>query len=408
MVTTAATVTARAASSSEEAREAGRARRRVQRKVASHVLLIVTALGTGAYLAYTGKGEVTASRLLQEELPWLALGVGAGAILCWLFPFLARSKKTAPYVFISPFFILFAAFGLFPILFSLFLSFCMWEPSSGFAGIRFAGWDRWHGIPIPANYTYAMGDRLFFKSLGNTFWMAIASGVPQHAVGIPLAYLFHVGFRRFRNLFTGAYFLPFITSSVAIALIFSTLFSQHFGVINAGLDALARLPGLSFIPHGAEGHVNWMGKAVTVRPALSFVIFWRYLGWNTVLYLAALQAIPKELFEAAQMDGASRWQTFTRIVVPMLRPMMMFAVTLTIIGNLQLFEEPLIILGNTTGGPESSGMTAAMFMYKYGFEQSGEYGTACAISWMLFVLIAGFTWLNQWIFSRQRGAEGVA
>lgn len=143
-----------------------------------------------------------------------------------------------------------------------------------------------------------------------------------------------------------------------------------------------------------------------MKPAISFVVWWRYIGWNTVLYLSALQAISKELFEAAEMDGASRWQTFSRVVLPLLRPMMLFAITLTIIGNFQLFEEPFII-ANPTGGIENSGMTSAMFMYRYMTEYS-DYGTACAISWMLFVVIALLTWLNQMFLAPRRGSEGVA
>jgi multiple sugar transport system permease protein len=336
---------------------------------------------------------------------------------------LTQTKRTAPYVFVSPFFIIFAMFGLFPILFSLYLSFHQWDPATGLGGIEWAGFKNYTftaalHFHVPTDVSFwrhpllwlqkwvSPEDKWFWLSLGNTAWIAIASGVPQHLVGMPLAYFFHVAYKRFRNTITGAYFLPFITSSVAIALIFNTLFSKDFGVINATLDSLSQLPVIGGYFPDAAHHVDWLNKAKYTKTAVSFVVWWRYVGWNTVLYLSALQAISADLFEAAEMDGASRWQTFRHVVVPLLRPMMLFAITLTIIGNLQLFEEPYILLG-PNGGVEQSGMTTAMYMYKTGFDYN-DFGTACAISWLLFILIALLTYANQKIFARAGGTEGAA
>lgn len=394
--------------SAEDAYEAIRARRRRLWQIGWHAAFVLGALLIGWYVARP-------ERLLQIEVRASIIGALVGVIFAWLIPWLLQDKKTAPYVFVSPFFILFFTFGVFPILFSLYLSFNFWDPTTGIGNMRFAGFEHVGGIPIPVNYFDALTDKDFVRWRGGAAWntlvIAVLSGVPQHVVGMPLAFVFHTAFKRFRNLVTGAYFLPFITSSVAISLIFSSLFSKDFGVLNAALDSLAQIPGLGWLPHGIEGpnnlnpHIHWLGQAPSVKPAISFVVFWRYLGWNTVLYLSALQAIPNELFEAAKMDGATRWQTFARVVLPLLRPMMLFAITLTIIGNLQLFEEPFIIMGER-GGIESSGMTAAMYVYRY--MNQFEYGIASAIAWIVFVVIALLTWLNQVFFSRQRGAEGVA
>jgi multiple sugar transport system permease protein len=357
-------------------------------------------------------------------LRWLLVSaiVGlAGVGVLELLRVLTDSKKTAPYVFVSPFFIIFAVFGLFPILFSAYLSFQQWDPATGLGGMKWVGLDNYRitaalHFHLPSNVSFwsapgkwlgglvSFEDKWFWLSLWNTFWIAIVSGLPQHLVGMPLAYFFHIAYKRFRNTITGVYFLPFITSSVAISLIFTTLFSKDFGVVNATLDSLAKLPGIgSWFP---QQHIDWLGKSPYTKPAVSFVVWWRYLGWNTVLYLSALQAISADLFEAAQMDGASRWQTFRHVVVPLLKPMMLFAITLTIIGNLQLFEEPYIILG-PNGGVEQSGMTTAMYMYKTGFDYN-DFGTACAISWLLFILIAALTYANQKIFARSGGTEGAA
>jgi multiple sugar transport system permease protein len=313
-----------------------------------------------------------------------------------------QQKDWMPYVFLSPFFVIFGTFGLFPLLFSFYLAFQLWDPATGLSGMKFCGLDNF--VFVVGNWFQKdWGDVVFWKSLYNTFWLALGSGLPQHFVAIPLAYFFHVAYKRWRNAITGAYFVPFITSSVAIALIFSSLFSKDFGVVNAVLDSWHKLPviGGLFPDH----HIDWLGKSPTIKPAVSFVVFWRYVGWNTVLYLSALQAISQDLFEAAEMDGASRWQTFSSVVVPLLRPMMLFAVTLTIIGNLQLFEEPFILL-SPTGGAEQSGLTTAMYMYRTGFEYN-EFGTASAISWILFVIIAVLTWVNNKVFAPKR-EEGMA
>lgn len=293
----------------------------------------------------------------------------------------------APYVFISPFFILFAVFGLFPLLFSLVTAFTAFDPYAGLSSMKFVGME---------NFSFAWGDEWFWKSLWNTLWLGLVSGAPQHFVAIPLAYFIHLAFKRWRNAILGAYFLPYITSTVAIALIFTTLFSTDFGVINVAIGWLHQLPLIGGL-FPAE-NVNWLGKREYVKPAVAMVVFWRYVGFNTVLYLAALQTIPKDLYEAATMDGATRWQQFRYITLPLLKPMMFFGVTLSVIGGLQLFEEPFVIAG-IRGGTDQAAMTTAMYMYRTAFEFN-EWGTASAISWMLFICIAVLTWITNKAFAR--------
>ncbi len=300
-------------------------------------------------------------------------------------------RDVAPYVFISPFFVLFCVFGLFPLLFSIYLSFHRWEPAAGLAAMNWVGLE---------NYIYVItNDDWFHKSLYNTLWLAIVSGVPQHMVALPLAYFLHVAFKRWRNAVVGVYFLPFITSSVAISLVFSTLFSRDYGVVNAAIASLAHVPGLAWLL--PTQNVDW-GQPYYTKWMISFVVFWRYVGWNTVLYLSAIQTIPKDLFEAAIMDGAKPRQQFRYVVLPLLKPMIFFAVTLTIIGNLQLFEEPFILTGGT-GGIDQAGKTAAMHMYATAFID-GDFGTASSIAWLLFMLIAGVTWLNNLLLGQREGA----
>ena len=137
------------------------------------------------------------------------------------------SPQAVPYVLLSPFVVLFLVFGVFPLGFSMYLAFQSWEPTSGLEAMSFVGLD---------NFAFALRDEWFWKSLKNTAWLALVSGVPQHLVAIPLAYFIHSSFKRARNGVVGAYFMPYITSSVAIAILFSSLFSTDFGLINVALQ----------------------------------------------------------------------------------------------------------------------------------------------------------------------------
>ena len=299
---------------------------------------------------------------------------------------LRLSPEWAPYVLLSPFVVLFGVFGVFPLLFSLFLAFQTWEPTSGLSAMQFAGVD---------NFLFALQDDWFWKSLGNTAWLALASGVPQHLVAIPLACFIHASFKRLRNGMVGAYFMPYITSTVAIAILFSSLFATDFGLINVGLQAMSRVPGLSWlIPADA---IDWLNDPDRIKPAIAIIVFWRYVGFNVVLYLAALQTIPKDIYEAATMDGAGRLQQFWFITLPSLKPMIFFGVTLSVIGGLQLFEEPFILTGGR-GGSDQAGMTTAIYHYRMAFDFN-DFGAASAMSWLLFIVVAVLTWLTNKVFS---------
>ena len=306
-----------------------------------------------------------------------------------VFPNVRLPTVMTPYVLLSPFLILFLTFGLFPLLFSVFLAFQTWEPTSGLDAMSFVGWD---------NFSFALQDEWFWKSLKNTAWLALVSGVPQHLVAIPLAYFIHTSFRGLRNGVVGAYFMPYITSSVAIAILFSSLFSTDFGLINAALQWMHTLPGIGVLV--PEGAIDWLNDPDNIKPAIAMIVFWRYVGFNLVLYLAALQTIPPDIYEAATMDGAGRFQKFWFITLPSLKPMMFFGVTLSVIGGLQLFEEPFILTGGR-GGSDQAGMTTAVYLYRMAFDFN-DFGAASAMSWLLFLVVALLTWVTNKAF-RQRG-----
>ena len=302
------------------------------------------------------------------------------------------SPRHVPYLLVSPFVLLFLVFGVFPLGFSFYLSFQSWEPTAGLASMKYVGL---------GNFAFAIQDEWFWKSLKNTAWLAFASGVPQHVIAIPLAYFIHTSFKRSRNAVIGAYFLPYITSTVAIAMMFGTLFSTDYGMINIALHSLSQVPGLGWLISGVP--IDWLNRAENVKPAVAIVVFWRYIGFNTVLYLAALQTIPHDIYEAATMDGARRMQQFFYITLPSLKPMIYFGVTLSVVGGLQLFEEPFILTGGR-GGTDQAGMTTAMYMYRTAFEFN-DFGAASALSWLLFVVVALLTWLTNRAFKPRDASQ---
>jgi multiple sugar transport system permease protein len=284
----------------------------------------------------------------------------------------------APYALLAPFLVLFAVFGLFPLLFSLYLAFHHWEPTSGLGAMD------WVGL---GNFAFALQDEWFWKSLGNTLWLGLASALPQHLVAVPLAVLLNSMAQRQRDTVVGLYFLPYITSTVAIAILFAVLFSTDYGVINAALKLIGLLPGAP---------IDWLNDPDRLKPAIALVVFWRFVGFNTVLYLAALQTIPKDLYEAATLDGAGRWQQFLHITLPGLRAMLVFGVTLSVIGSLQIFEEPFILTGGR-GGNDQAGMSSAVYLYRLAFDFN-DFGAASAMAWLLFLLLALATWATQRAF----------
>lgn len=286
--------------------------------------------------------------------------------------------RHAPWVFLAPFLVLFAVFGLFPIAFSLYMSVHEWDPVQGLGSARYVGFD---------NFTFVLGDEWFRNSLGTTLLLAVLSGVPQHLVAIPLACFIDAQARRTRDLLAAVFFLPYITSTVAIAIMFTALLSRDFGMVNLVVSTLSKWPLIG--PLLPDGPIDWINDPDRLVPAVSMVVFWRFVGFNTLLYLAALQAVPRELYEASRLDGASTWQRFRFITLPMLKPVMFFAVTLSVIGGMQLFEEPFILSGGN-GGVDQAVLTTAIYLYRSAFEFS-DFGAASAMSWLLFLLMAALT-----------------
>ena len=308
------------------------------------------------------------------------------------------ARRFAPWLFIAPYLVLFGVFTAFPLAFSVFLSFQEWNPVSGLSGMTFVGLK---------NYALAMDDPWLWKSLYNTVWLAIVSGVPQHLIAIPVAYLLVSTVRgSLRHIYTATFFVPFITSTVAISLIFYTIYSGNVGILNQTLVGLAGLPVFSWflwwVPDAMP--IRWLGKSDLIKPAIAFVVIWKHTGFNIVLYSAGFLTVSRDLYDAAEVDGCNAWQKFWHVALPMIRPFMFFAVTLTIIGNLQLFEEPYVLTAGDSGGVGQSGLTASYYLYLVGWEWL-EMGSAAAVSWILFAFIAVATSVHFW-FNGRKGLEG--
>lgn len=300
---------------------------------------------------------------------------------------LAPSTRSAPargssgprrfwpqYVAVAPFYVLFMVFGFLPIVFSIVLSFCDWD------GI---GRLRWVGL---AQYRYLVADERFWNAVVNTLLIGVMSTVPMLFIALVLAFLLHQNIR-LKGVYRVAFFLPNVTSMVAMAIVFGSVFSDSFGLINSALTALGREP------------VAWLSSYWGIKVTIATLLVWRWTGYNAILYLAGLQAIPTELYDAARVDGASARQVFTSITVPMLRPVILFTLVTSTIGSLGLFTEPQVLLG-TTGGTDEAGMSIVLYQYNQAFSQF-DFGYGSAIAWALFVLAAIFSVIN-WRLLRER------
>lgn len=302
-------------------------------------------------------------------------------------------RRYAPYLFVSPFFIVFIVFGAFPIVFSLFLSFHKWRQTSGLGEMR------WNGLE---NYQFTLlKDPWFWQAVSNTLILGVY-GLLIQPIALGLAFAVQMGLRRIQGLVTAIYFLPYITSTVAMAMAFSMLYSKNAGALNAMLGFLHGIPLLGAVFPSEP--IDWLAKAEYIKPAIAILVAWKFLGWNVLLLLSRMQAIPEELYEAAKVDGANTGQQFWYITLPQLRPMLFLTVTLTIIGQMQLFDEAFMLAGDE-GGIARSGLTVAVYMYTTAFKY-GEAGTGAAIAWIIFAFILLLTFLNNRVFGAAARARG--
>lgn len=293
--------------------------------------------------------------------------------------------KVSPYLYIAPFFAIFGVFGLFPLVYTAYVSLTdrnLLNPVSHFIGLQ--------------NYTQLIHDSYFWNAVENTFGIWFLSTVPQLALALVIAHVLNTKLRA-RTFFRMAVLLPQVTSLVAVALIFTQLFGHDYGFVNYVLG----LVGIH--------HVYWEAGRLSSWVALSVMVTWRWTGYNALIYLAAMQSIPEELYEAAAVDGARRFRQFLHVTVPMLRPTIIFTVIISTIGGLQLFTEPYLFQPRQSGGTGGSArqyQTIVMYLYeKFLGSSQFKFGYAAAIAWCLVLLIVLFGLVNYFVVSRIRSAE---
>ena len=278
------------------------------------------------------------------------------------------SVRAAAWWFVAPALLVIAIFFFLPVLAALALSltdfdlYALADPST----LRLVGFQ---------NYTRLLTTPLFWQALGNTLYFVVA-GVPfSIAVSFSAALLLHSRLARCRAFFRTALFAPVVTTLVAVAVIWRYLFDTRYGWLNYALGSIGVTP------------IDWLGDPHWAMPAIIVFAVWKSFGYNMIILVAGLQAIPAELYEAARIDGASPWRQFRHVTLPMLSPIVAMVSILTVAGYFQLFAEPYVM---TQGGPLQSTVSVLYFMYEEGFKW-WNLGSASAVAFLLFVLIFAVT-----------------
>ncbi|MCF2130084.1 sugar ABC transporter permease [Strepomyces sp. STD 3.1] len=294
-----------------------------------------------------------------------------------------RDLRWSPYAFVSPFFLLFAAFGLFPLLYT--------------------GWASLHTVELTAptdmtwvgldNFTRIFDDDFFWNAAQNTLTIGIISTVPQLLMAMGLAHILNYKLRG-STFYRVVMLAPYATSIAAASLVFVLLFGRDYGMINWVLD----LVGFD--------KIDWQSDKWPSQIAVSSIVIWRWTGYNALIYLAAMQAIPQDLYESAALDGASRWRQFIHVTLPQLRPTILFTVVVSTIGASQLFGEPLLFDANkgASGGSQHQFQTLGLYLYEQGWINQ-HLGRASAIAWTMFLILIVIGIVNYVISRRLRASS---
>jgi cellobiose transport system permease protein len=287
--------------------------------------------------------------------------------------------KGSPYLYVAPFFVLFGLFGAFPLVYTAWVSLHKWSLLSD--EHTFIGFD---------NYAKLFADSYFWNALWNTLQILVLSTVPQLLMALVLA---HVLNQRLRGstFWRMSALLPNITSVVAVTIIFGQLFGRDYGLVNYVLGLFG------------VGHVDWSSGEASSQFAISVMIIWRWTGYNALIYLAAMQAVPGDLYAAASLDGASSFQQLRKITIPAIRPTIIFTVIVSTIGGMQVLAEPLLFGGGgLTGGSDRQFQTLSLYLYEVAFGNRFDFGYASAAAWVMFGLIVIAAVVNYVFTSRLR------
>nr|WP_241842949.1 sugar ABC transporter permease [Agromyces albus] len=289
--------------------------------------------------------------------------------------------KVSPYLYISPFFIMFAVVGLFPIAFTAVISFMDWDlvRNSG----QFIGFDQ---------YAWILGQPQFWTALRNTFSIFLFSAVPQLIAAIFIAAMLDRNIRA-KTFWRMGVLVPFVMAPVAVALIFSNMFGDNHGLVNNILTDVG-LPA-----------IQWHKDAFWSHVAIATMVNFRWTGYNTLILLAAMQAIPRDYYEAATVDGAGAFRQFRSITLPSLKPTLIFVIITATIGGLQIFDEPRMFDQFGRGGAAQQWLTITLYLYDIGWGQ-WNFGRAAALAWILFLIILIIGLINLLVTRRLVRDEG--
>jgi cellobiose transport system permease protein len=275
------------------------------------------------------------------------------------------------YAYVLPFFLVFLAFSVYPWLDTAWVS---------LHDTRLSTYDQSSFIGLE-NYRNLFTNQFFWNAFRNTITIGIISTVPQLCMALGIAHLLNYHLRG-RTFFRVAILMPYATSLAAATVIFAELFNPHVGIVNWVLTSV-HLPA-----------VDWQGSKWPSQIAVSTIVTWRWTGYNALIYLAGMQAISSDLYEAAAMDGAGRWAQFRNVTLPGLRPTILFTIVVSTIGATQLFGEPLLFgNGVPDGGAVHQYQTIGLFMYQQGWQYL-QLGKAAAVAWVTFLLIVVLVLVN--------------
>lgn len=268
------------------------------------------------------------------------------------------------YLFVAPFVLAFLMFQAYPILYTLVLSFTKFKVG-GFAGL--------------SNYQHLLGDKTFWLSVSNTWVIWLGCFIPQVVFALLLAVMLSQYKLRGAGLFRAVFYLPNLVTAASIGILFGVLMDWQTGVVNRLL-----------LQMGVIGEpVNWMGTPVTARSLTSFIQWWMWFGYSTIIITAGIKAISGDVIEASIVDGANSTQRFFRITLPLIQPTMVYVMVTSLIGGMQIFDIPMVLTGGD-GKPQKALMTMALYVYNTAF-RSNNYAYGSTVSYGIFVIILVFT-----------------
>jgi cellobiose transport system permease protein len=277
--------------------------------------------------------------------------------------------KISPYLYISPFFILFAITGMFPLAYTAWVSVHEWNLIGGQGD--FVGFD---------NFAFVLSQPPFWIALRNTFSIFLISAVPQVAFALLIAAVLDRNLRA-KTFWRMGVLLPYVVAPVAVTLIFSNMFGDQYGLINNLLNNIGLDP------------IGWHSDVVASHIAIATMVNFRWTGYTALILLAAMQAIPRDYYEASMIDGAGIVRQFFSITIPQLRPTLIFVIVTSTIGGLQIFDEPRLYDQYGQGGASSQWMTITIYLYNLGWGQL-NFGRAAAVAWLLFLIIVLVSLVN--------------